>query len=83
MHDPLGERDRVVSPDARPPSDVRAVLRDEFARRRASFDDRTLDVLRVVLSEVLVNPDLRTLSVERVVLRGLESLLFAMPKHRI
>ncbi len=66
--DPLDERQgrdaELVQPVG---TDVRAFFREYFARRWSTFDGETLNVLRVVLSEVLVTPELRPLFVERVI----------------
>jgi AcrR family transcriptional regulator len=48
-------------------TDVRQFFRHYFAHRWSVFEGNNLQVLRVVLSEVLVNPELRALYVERVV----------------
>ena len=48
-------------------TDVRQFFRQYFHQRWSMFDGDTLNVLRVVLSEVLINPELRALYVERVV----------------
>ncbi len=50
-----------------PPSDVRGFFRELFARRWESLQKDNGDALRVVLSEVLVNPELRTLFVQRII----------------
>ena len=66
--DPLSERDSrdaELAPEA--PTDVRQFFRQYFAQRWSVFDENTLNVLRVVLSEALINPDLRALYVERVI----------------
>ena len=70
----LGILDRLNESDRREAdlaqivtTDIRQFFRQYFAHRWAMFDDDTLNVLRVVLSEVLINPELRALYVERVI----------------
>lgn len=48
-------------------TDVRQFFHAYFAHRWSIFDDDSLDMLRIVFSEVLVDPELRTLYVERIV----------------
>jgi len=48
-------------------TDVRQFFRQYFAHRWSIFEGDNLQVLRVVLSEVLVNPELRALYVQRVI----------------
>lgn len=48
-------------------TDIRAFFRHYFRHRWSVFDGDALNALRVVLSEVLVNPELRALYVERVI----------------
>lgn len=68
MLDPLNELEQhPAAPAPAAPADLRQFFRQHFAQRWAVFDDATLQVLRVVLSEVLVDPDLRALYVERVI----------------
>lgn len=69
--DPLNESGRrdaeLVSAAPPAPADIREFFRQCVARRWSTFDGDTLDALRVVLSEALVDPDLRALYVERVI----------------
>lgn len=65
--DPLNEREQsVLPPPALAPTDLRAFFRQYFAQRLV-FGDDALKALRVVLSEVLVNAELRAVFVERVI----------------
>lgn len=64
--DPLNEIERRDFP-AVPPSDVRGFFRALFARRWKLLQKDNGDALRVVLSEVLVNPELRTLYLQRII----------------
>lgn len=48
-------------------TDIRQFFRHYFQHRWSVFDGDNLNVLRIVLSEVLVNPELRALYVERVI----------------
>lgn len=57
----------------------RPFVRQYFAHRWAMFDDEGLNALRVVLSEVLVDADLRALYLDRVVL---PTLALAEPLFR-
>lgn len=66
--DPFNEREQP--PELRLPSastDVHAFFRTFFAQRIQAFDGDNLAVIRVVLSEVLSNPDLRERFVEQVI----------------
>ena len=68
----LDARPGGSAPDpAHPPTadgiDPERMIRDMIANRWAAFSPEVLTMLRVVLSEVLVNPDLRRLYVERVI----------------
>lgn len=60
----------VADPLALPTADQvdpEQMVRDMIAARWSAFSPEVLTMLRVVLSEVLVNPDLRRLYVERVI----------------
>lgn len=48
-------------------TDVRQFFRAYFAQRWSVFAGDNLNVLRIVLSEVLVNPELRALYIEQVI----------------
>lgn len=68
----LDARPGGPGPDPAHPStadgiDPERMIRDMIANRWAAFSPAVLTMLRVVLSEVLVNPDLRHLYVERVI----------------
>ena len=66
--DPLNESEgRATDPMPPVPADVRAFFHQYFARRWSRFDDDSLAVLRVILAEVLSNPELRALYVDRVI----------------
>lgn len=67
--DPLDElaAAEATPPDARVPADVAGELRTRLTERFAALTPQRLDALRVVLSEVLVTPDLRALFLDRIV----------------
>lgn len=66
--DPLNERERhMAGPPPDLPNDVRELFRLLFAQRLRAFDGPNLPALQVVLSEALVNAELRALFVERVI----------------
>lgn len=67
--DPLDElaAAEAAPPDARMPSHVGDELRTRLSERFAALTPQRLDALRVVLSEVLVTPDLRALFLERII----------------
>jgi TetR/AcrR family fatty acid metabolism transcriptional regulator len=66
--DPLNDRERITElPPFELPSDPRDFFRHFFARRWLAFSGQNLPALRVLLSEVLVNPKLCVPFVERVV----------------
>ena len=66
--DPLNESDRRESDLARLQTiDVRQSFRLYFAHRWAVFDDENLKIMRVVLSEALVDPAVRALYLERII----------------
>ena len=64
--DPLDERQAPVEP-APESDDLHSLFRGLFARRLAADDENSLDALRIVLSEALVNSEIRTLFVEQVI----------------
>lgn len=65
--DPLDELQPPAAPGPEPiPDDVRQFLALLIRRRWEALDPTRLDVLRTVLSEALVNEELRALYVERV-----------------
>jgi len=67
--DPLDEsKNSPTPPPATSFADVEQFVRHSFRRRWETFTPETLDVLRVVLSEVLTNPELRDLYVKRAIL---------------
>lgn len=68
----LDARPGGFAPDPAPPPtadgiDPERMIRDMITHRWAAFSTEVLTMLRVVLSEVLINPDLRRLYVERVI----------------
>jgi AcrR family transcriptional regulator len=63
--DPLDEASRPM-PAMEPGTEIKVFLASAMARRFAALTPDKLDVLRVVLSEALVNEELRALYVERV-----------------
>lgn len=63
--DPLDEAKTPTAPPE-PTADVGSFLSAALARRFAALTPDKLDVLRIVLSEALVNEELRALYVERV-----------------
>lgn len=66
--DPLNEREQPTAAlMAAAPDDVRGFFRHFFTQRLLAFEGPKLDALRVVLSEVLVNADLRDLFVARII----------------
>ena len=67
--DPLDEIGQYSGTDSPPdiPTDIRQFFREHLARRLSVFAGDNLPVLRIVLSEVLVNPELRALYLERVI----------------
>lgn len=64
--DPLSEAERR-DPPPEPPADIRQFFREHFTRRWNALRGENMNALRVVLSEVLVNPELRALYVEQVI----------------
>lgn len=66
--DPLNEREQPTEAlIAAAPEDVRDFFRHFFTQRLHAFEGQKLDALRVVLSEVLVDADLRAMFVERII----------------
>ncbi len=67
--DPLDEIGQSNGTDSPPeiPTDIRQFFREHLARRLSVFAGDNLPVLRIVLAEVLVNPELRALYLERVI----------------
>ena len=65
--DPLDEASVPNSVAPTDVSDLRRFFRESFQRRWSAFRPETIDALKVVLSEALVNPEVRRLYLERVI----------------
>lgn len=57
----------IVNPDEAPPATPEAMVRRLIERQWHAFTPETLAMLRVILSEVLIDPKLRRIYVERVI----------------
>lgn len=70
----LDARPGSASPDAAPPiaADAETMIRAMVHRQWDAFSPQTLAMLRILLSEVLVDPELRRLYRERVIAPALE-----------
>ncbi len=64
--DPMDEVHAVQEAPIAPPKNVRLFLLQSLKQRFAALTPEMIDLHRIILSEVLINPELRDLYVERI-----------------